>query len=75
LLKKEKVLLREVSNTFFLVLNILSSEMKTNAVFHKKTEGGLGNAFYIFFEKKYKMRFLNHFTDLKTSIYRDVLKM
>jgi hypothetical protein len=43
--------------------------MNRRAVFHKKTEGGLGNAFYIFFQKKYKMRFLNHFTDLKDKFY------
>jgi hypothetical protein len=34
--------------------------MKINAFIHKKTESGFGNAFYIFFEKKYKMRFRNH---------------
>jgi hypothetical protein len=49
--------------------------MKINAFIHKKTESGFGKAFYIFFPKKYKMRFRNHFTDLKTSIYRDVIKL
>jgi hypothetical protein len=28
--------------------------MKINAFIHKKTEGGFGNAFYIFFEKNIK---------------------
>jgi hypothetical protein len=46
--------------------------MNINTIVHKKTEGGLVNAFYIFFEKKYKMRLLNHFTVLKRHILRNV---
>jgi hypothetical protein len=42
--------------------------MTINAVLSKKMEIGLVNAFYIFLKKKYKMRLLNHFTDLKSPI-------